>query len=43
VFAQHDAGALMLITENLRARLRFTFTDDGERNEVAELQLLLAI
>lgn len=40
---RHDFGAVLILPENVRARAKFGFTDDGERNEVAELQLLMGI
>jgi len=40
---QHDAGILALITENVRTRLKFSFSDDGVDNDIVELQFLAAL
>lgn len=39
---QHDVGFVALITENVRARLKLSFSDDGVRNDRLEAQLLAA-
>lgn len=40
---QHDLGALILLQENVRARVRFGYSDDGIDNEVADIQVLFAL
>lgn len=40
---QHDVGALVMLMDNLRARLRYGYSADGIDNELAELQLLFAL
>ncbi len=40
---RHDIGTLIVLPENIRARAKFGFIDDGVKNEVAELQLLFGI
>ena len=40
---QHDAGVVVLVLENLRLRLSYTFTDDGIDNETAGIQALLGL
>jgi hypothetical protein len=39
---QHDAGALVLLLENVRLRAKVGVSDDDVKNEVAELQFLSA-
>ncbi len=40
---QHDAGIIALITENVRTRLKFSYSDDGVKNDIVELQILAAM
>jgi hypothetical protein len=40
---QHDAGLVALITENVRTRLKFSFSDDDVDNDIVELQILAAL
>ena len=37
---KHDFGLIILVAENIRGRAKFSFTDDGVRNEFGELQFL---
>lgn len=39
---RHDIGVVALLIENIRARIRFSFTDDDIRNDTLEAQLLMA-
>ena len=39
---RHDLGVILLPLENLRLRLKVTFTDDDRDNEEAEFQLFTA-
>lgn len=39
---RHDVGLVAIILENIRARVRFSFTDDDTRNDTLEAQLLMA-
>lgn len=41
-YQQHDLGVIVAIFEDLRGRARFRFSDDGQKNELADLQLLIA-
>ena len=43
IYQQHDFGFLVLVQENLRARIKYGYTDDGVRNERAELQFLFGM
>jgi hypothetical protein len=40
--ARHDLGAVFLLLENARARVKYSYSDDGVNNEAAELHLLIA-
>jgi hypothetical protein len=40
---QHVAGIIALITENVRTRLKFSFSDDDVDNDIVELQILAAM
>lgn len=39
----HDFAILFLPFENVRVRVKFAFSDDGEKNEVGEAQLLVGL
>ena len=38
---QHDIGVLTLLADNVRLRLRFSYTPDEVKNETADLQVLI--
>jgi hypothetical protein len=42
VVQQHDVGLIALLLENVRLRLKGTYTADATENEAADLQLLVA-
>lgn len=39
---QHDLGVVVLLLEDIRARARFSYSDDGVNNESADIQVLVA-
>jgi hypothetical protein len=39
---RHDVGVILLPLENMRVRLKYTYTDDAVKNEEAELQVFMA-
>jgi hypothetical protein len=42
-YRQHDIGAVVLLLENVRMQLSFSYSDDHTRNDVAAAQLLMAL
>jgi hypothetical protein len=42
-YRQHDVGAIVLLLENVRMQLSFSYSDDHTRNDVAAAQLLMAL
>jgi hypothetical protein len=39
---RHDVGLILLPLENMRVRVKYTYTDDAMKNEEAELQVFMA-